>query len=178
MEGCDKPTGQSGTARGLCSTHYRRWQTYGSEFHVPKRVKAYPKGMTCQREDCDKPVHTKGWCSTHYAAWRRRNNPEAQKVRNREWAERQRALKDSLATRPRPDACELCGRTDLRIVWDHCHDSGTWRGWLCDHCNVALGMVDDNPELLRLMADYVEAHHESRTAQEIAEVEVRSARIA
>jgi hypothetical protein len=43
-----------------------------------------------------------------------------------------------------------------KIVLDHCHDTGGFRGWLCDPCNVVLGMVKDRPEILRDLADYLE----------------------
>jgi hypothetical protein len=39
---------------------------------------------------------------------------------------------------------------------DHCHDTGTVRGLLCDPCNRSLGFAKDDPEVLRRMADYVE----------------------
>jgi len=39
---------------------------------------------------------------------------------------------------PRPDACELCQR-HLELVWDHCHRSGLFRGWICAKCNTILG---------------------------------------
>lgn len=43
---------------------------------------------------------------------------------------------------PAPDACELCGRGEVRIVWEHCHAHGQHRGWTCDGCNAILRKVD------------------------------------
>lgn len=57
--------------------------------------------------------------------------------------------------RSRPDACDLCGGGG-RIYFDHCHESGEFRGWLCIHCNLALGHVKDDPSLLRKLASYLE----------------------
>ena len=37
---------------------------------------------------------------------------------------------------------------------DHDHETGTVRGLLCRRCNWALGIVDDNFELLIRMAGY------------------------
>jgi hypothetical protein len=59
------------------------------------------------------------------------------------------------AGRPKPELCELCGLPG-KIFFDHCHLSGTFRGWICLNCNCALGHAKDNPELLRKMADYLE----------------------
>lgn len=62
---------------------------------------------------------------------------------------------ERLAGRPRPKNCELCGK-ERRLVWDHCHESSKFRGWLCSACNNALGMVQDSIPLLRAMIEYLE----------------------
>ena len=60
--------------------------------------------------------------------------------------------------------CELCGsegfimgdngHTRLLVV-DHCHATGAIRGILCHNCNRALGLMQDNPEVLRKAAEWV-----------------------
>lgn len=56
--------------------------------------------------------------------------------------------------------CELCGGLPTgnhgRLVLDHNHKTEKFRGLLCGHCNTALGMMQDNPELLRKAARYLE----------------------
>lgn len=54
-----------------------------------------------------------------------------------------------------PDACETCGKPG-RVVFDHCHVTGEFRGWLCNGCNTALGQAKDNPDTLRKLAAYLE----------------------
>lgn len=65
-----------------------------------------------------------------------------------------------IAGRPRPIICDICEEQNTRrndvIAFDHCHQNGHFRGWLCDRCNTTLGQAQDNPELLRKMADYLE----------------------
>lgn len=39
---------------------------------------------------------------------------------------------------------------------DHDHKTGKVRGIVCHPCNVALGMANDDPTVLRRMADYLE----------------------
>jgi hypothetical protein len=41
------------------------------------------------------------------------------------------------------------------MVWDHCHKTNQFRGWLCHGCNLALGIVRDNPDILRNMIAYL-----------------------
>ncbi|MES3042691.1 endonuclease domain-containing protein [Sphingomonas faeni] len=53
--------------------------------------------------------------------------------------------------------CATCATTAELFV-DHCHVSGKIRAALCRSCNLALGMVKDRPELLRTLAEYLEAH--------------------
>ena len=65
--------------------------------------------------------------------------------------------KEAKAGRSKPKACEVCGDTNQKIHFDHCHISGKFRGWLCRGCNVALGCVKDSPTILRKLAKYLEA---------------------
>lgn len=57
--------------------------------------------------------------------------------------------------------CAICGvpdQTDGRIFHvDHCHETGVIRGLLCHKCNPALGLLKDDPAILRAAADYLEA---------------------
>ena len=59
---------------------------------------------------------------------------------------------DILVTKKKP--CELCNGT-TNVAYDHCHKTGKFRGWLCMKCNTALGLVDDDVELLRRMIMYL-----------------------
>lgn len=56
--------------------------------------------------------------------------------------------------------CSICGTTEGRIVFDHDHASGGNRDALCCPCNRALGLFQDNPQVLRSAAEYVEKHAE------------------
>lgn len=80
---------------------------------------------------------------------------EAQKIRNLRYRARYFAEQEELAGRPRPDTCELCGEK-AKTVFDHCHNKGHFRGWICDRCNRVLGSVKDDIVLLELMVKYLE----------------------
>ena len=65
--------------------------------------------------------------------------------------------------------CPICDRDIKEIgkygqprlqnwVLDHCHDTLTFRGWLCHHCNVGLGGFSDNLTRLKKAVSYLENH--------------------
>lgn len=57
--------------------------------------------------------------------------------------------------------CKICSNPEtLReqpLSVDHCHKTGKIRGLLCDKCNRAIGILNDNPLILRKAADYLES---------------------
>lgn len=42
-----------------------------------------------------------------------------------------------------------------QLVVDHCHGGGHVRGFLCNRCNVALGLMRDSPSFLIAAAQYL-----------------------
>lgn len=66
-----------------------------------------------------------------------------------------------LTTQMQGGQCAIC-RVDLSslppsaIHADHCHATGTQRGVLCRKCNIAIGLLGDDPQRLRKAADYLE----------------------
>lgn len=57
--------------------------------------------------------------------------------------------------RPKPLGCELCG-AERRIVFDHNHVTGKFRGWLCNSCNIVLGLVKEDKRTLWSLVEYLE----------------------
>lgn len=59
--------------------------------------------------------------------------------------------------------CKICKGVNSdgrRLFVDHNHSTGAVRGLLCNPCNRALGLLEDNPERLREAAAYLEAYPE------------------
>lgn len=63
--------------------------------------------------------------------------------------------------------CYICGGEGFligknghteKLAVDHCHHTGAVRKLLCHNCNRSLGLMQDNPALLRRAAEYIEEH--------------------
>lgn len=56
--------------------------------------------------------------------------------------------------------CTICQHVHaaIRLSVDHDHTTGAVRGLLCRECNTMLGMVRDDPTVLRAAATYLEQH--------------------
>lgn len=52
----------------------------------------------------------------------------------------------------KPEDCTTDGR-NLHV--DHDHDTGAIRGVLCHNCNIGIGCLQDDPDLLRAALDYL-----------------------
>lgn len=59
-----------------------------------------------------------------------------------------------------PPNCEACGipfiSTKKGPCCDHNHTTGGFRGWLCMHCNFALGHTKDSRDRLQLLINYLD----------------------
>jgi hypothetical protein len=158
-------------AKGL--THYFTGKPckYG---HISERRVAYAACLGCEvdrerrrRKDCPAYLNEKG----RRYIWKRRGKPapaDPNVAKRREskryfaanrdkMRQRQREINLPPATRPEPVACECCGKTELRTALhlDHCHETETFRGWLCGPCNTAIGMLGDNARNVMRAVDYL-----------------------
>lgn len=53
-----------------------------------------------------------------------------------------------------PVKCEVCGST-FRLCIDHNHATGAFRGVLCHNCNLALGHLHDDPDIIIKLLNYL-----------------------
>lgn len=51
--------------------------------------------------------------------------------------------------------CEICGTHQANLVLDHDHGTGLVRGWLCNNCNTGIGMLKDDPYIIRNALAYL-----------------------
>lgn len=105
-----------------------------------------------------RPVSNNG-CKRCRAAYMRDfhiRNPEARAKHNRSQRAKSYGITlDELALYEAVTECEVCGQGG-RLVIDHNHTTGEIRGVLCATCNAALGQAQDDPAILRSLADYLD----------------------
>lgn len=127
-------------------------------YHNNKRTK---DGKSYRCKDCDREAR-RGWSE---------RNPERSKQSSRE-----RMLKhkygidlddyDRLLT-DQGGVCAICkcGPDSPRVAGsfavDHCHITGGVRGLLCNQCNRAIGMMDDDMFIVATAADYLQTYEET-----------------
>ncbi|KSU77157.1 endonuclease VII domain-containing protein [Rhodococcus qingshengii] len=118
-------------ARGLCQCHY---------------VKNRNAGKVCRIKDCERQVNSHLLCARHYQI-------QSMYGITPELYESQRARQDY--------RCLICRKHESEctkgvLVVDHSHTTGRYRGLLCDYCNTALGFLNDDPEITRRAALYLD----------------------
>jgi len=58
-----------------------------------------------------------------------------------------------------PDAyssCSICSATPKTLVFDHCHKTNVFRGWICRSCNCAIGKLGDDVQGLQKALAYLQ----------------------
>jgi hypothetical protein len=85
----------------------------------------------------------------------------------RAWQRKQSGLPEP--TRPEPSACECCGRPLMGKTphLDHCHTTGVFRGWLCNKCNMGIGLLGDNVTGLMRAMSYLTRLYDPTTGEDV-----------
>jgi Autographiviridae endonuclease VII len=142
------------------------------------RCQALPKAKRQARHQRQYLAHRRK-ILTRNREWAMRN-PERLKSYQKEWArlnkERRRpsyiarkygltADRLSLLLDRQGNACAVCGSKEnwggRRLTIDHCHRTKAVRGLLCNNCNVAIGLINDNPDVAKKMAEYLRTQAET-----------------
>jgi hypothetical protein len=129
----------------------------------PEKVAAYDRDRR-ERRRTHVYAQQKAWRDRNAAHYKERDaanhrrrraaNPEQERQRMQRWRDRLELRLVAAAGRPRPTVCDLC-KLDAVTVFDHDHTTGDFRGWLCTRCNLTLGRVKDDVDLLMKMIDYL-----------------------
>lgn len=64
--------------------------------------------------------------------------------------------------------CAICGATDDRLVVDHDHATGAVRAILCSACNLAIGLLKEDPKVMDSARQYILKHRPlARTGHQV-----------
>jgi len=127
--------GRRAANRRMWLKHSEKIKKRRRELYAEKRARGWD--WTPEQKE-KRRAHVRRWMDKHQREWK------------------QRRL-EKISGRPRPETCEVCSRRNKRIVFDHCHKTGGFRGWLCHSCNTILGHANDDPEILRKLIGYLTA---------------------
>ena len=125
-------------------------------------VKEPVNGRVCSKCGIKKPNEEFSYCSgANYF------RPECKQC-NRELAKIRKQLKTEHGNPPEDYQCPVCGLKTDQVegkggsagawVLDHCHDTDTFRGWICFNCNSGLGSFSDDAEIVQRAVEYLERH--------------------
>lgn len=153
--GCDRPH----KARGFCGFHHQRWSKTGDPGGPDKVFTPHP--VVDGRKQCRTCAEWKPVDGFHK---KRRNGAPHEHCRDcRSILSKAYtygippAEVQSLLSRPECEACGVSFGDEVQRNIDHDHITGAVRGVLCSACNLALGMVKDDPGHLRRLASYIES---------------------
>jgi hypothetical protein len=101
--------------------------------------------------DCSKKDGLRTWCKKCYAA-----GPGKEKNLRRGYGITLEQHDHMLTEQG--SVCKVCGQlaSSDQLVIDHDHNTGIVRALLCRKCNVALGMMDEDPERIQQLKEYAE----------------------
>lgn len=112
-------------------------------------------------------------CINYYD--RNKNNPAFQEHRRaylREWRRNNKVKQNAISLKSYhkrkqdlgktcPVAeCPICLKVK-KLVWDHDHQTGEFRGWICRQCNIALGLIGDDYSAVRRLMAYLQGTYEN-----------------
>lgn len=145
IDGCEQPI----YARGLCNMHWSRNWRVGDPGEAQRRKVRWEPGQLCAIDGCKRPPRWGAYCQSHARRFRRFGITETELT--------------ALLARQK-NRCAVCrsdkpyGSGDWAV--DHDHVTGQVRGLLCSKCNLALGLLGDDPKVIAAALRYVNRHRQ------------------
>ena len=79
-----------------------------------------------------------------------------------------RKLKETHPTPKKGYKCPICLEIADPPSLDHDHETGAFRGWLCNKCNAALGFFNDDLDRLKRAVKYTKEFEDNKPLKVIA----------
>jgi hypothetical protein len=126
-----------------------------SEFHYSYKNKAKNKTYPDTLCKACKTIQTKTWFQANKEKAIRYNTKS--KLKNRYGMTMDEY--DAMVV-AQNNLCAICNQPQSRrnLAVDHCHQTNRVRGLLCDKCNLALGMINDNLNIVESIKRYLILH--------------------
>ena len=107
---------------------------------APQIKKIHPKSKPCKHCQQVKPIHSFELKPTE-ASYRNICRP----CRNyaKRTLNRLRNGHIRIYGKPKNKPCRVCDKK-IPLVFDHCHKTSLFRGWICKDCNAAIGKLGDD----------------------------------
>lgn len=58
---------------------------------------------------------------------------------------------------PPPGNCPICNNYTENWILDHCHFNNSFRGYICNNCNLGLGKFNDDIEIVQKALLYLQS---------------------
>ena len=128
--------------RARAEAHSLFEHTEGSSFCVGCNTRVRPIRLAGGKRSCPSR-HRKYWLKSNYNLTQEQYDARLIELGNR---------------------CAICSRAPGKkgLSVDHLHGTVSHRDLICQFCNVSIGMVGEDPEILRAIARYIESHSKDK----------------
>ena len=135
----------------------------------------------CKKDGCNENrYYSHSYCRPHYIEYRR-NRPEySRRRRNTQLKGNYGITLNEFERRleMQNNECEICNQKFikdskglLKASVDHNHSTGKIRGIICNTCNLTLGRIKENKQVLYKMIQYLEKYESSETTRQTSQDE-------
>lgn len=150
-------------SKGYCRKHYERVVKHGS---TDRYITPKPE---CKIDNCSNVGSIVGLCKKHYDKERQTNKPLSQEADHANHIKYRYGITIDEYNKKLADqnfVCSICKEPETRLLSgklkrlavDHCHTTNAIRDLLCTRCNVFIGSVKENINLLHEMIAYLNRH--------------------
>lgn len=158
-------------SRGTCKTCMRKHNKKTYERHKARKTKAEgerredesrtwecPCGFVGTQDEFSRVYTNRGVCKVCHSRSGKQDYETSRWLRIERSYGIDRATYETLLE-SQGGVCAICGNPERgkknHLSIDHCHDTGKVRGLLCGRCNSGIGLLNDDPELLRSALSYL-----------------------